>query len=144
MFEWDSSCLCEQFMANKNKNLFIFNHLQWIMNTEVLPICIEHVHTAHSCLILLLEFFIISYYYEFKHRRQFYHMNYLERRLIMLLWRKLVFINRFGKFRLRHSPVPWSPILIAVTSCSTYFDSYFCGISYSKHKQHRNEQPLVY
>lgn len=61
------------------------------MNIEVLPICIEHVHIAHSCLILLLELFIFSYYYKFKHRRQFQHLNYLERRLIMLLWRKLFF-----------------------------------------------------
>lgn len=66
-------------------------HLQWIMNTEVLPVCIEHVHTAHSCLILLLEVFIFSYYYKFKHRRQFQHLNYLERRLIMLLWKQLFF-----------------------------------------------------
>lgn len=27
------------------------------MNTEVLPICIEHIHTAHSCLSFL--FFLI-------------------------------------------------------------------------------------
>lgn len=63
------------------------------MNTEVLPICIEHVHAAHSSLILLLELFIISYYYKFKYRRQFQHLKYLDRRLIILLWRKLFFIN---------------------------------------------------
>lgn len=144
MFERDSSCLCERFTGNKNKNLFAFNHLQWIMNTEVSPICIEHVHTAHSCLILLLELFIISYYYEFKHRRQFQHLNYLERRLIMLLWRKLFFINWFGKFRLRHSPVPWSPILITVTSRSLWFIFLWFQPFKAQAAKHRNEQPLVY